>query len=343
MRVAKMFSAVRVPAPGPPGVMKVDQLTKLLPKPNEVLVRVHAVGINPVETYLRSGNYTRPVDTYPYTPGNDASGVVEAVGEGVSNVKAGDRVYTLKTITGSYAEYTVASSKHVRPIPANVSFKQAAALSVPYYTAYRALFQKANIKPGRSILVHGATGAVGVACLQMSRAQGLTVIGSAGSDSGAAAISQWCHHVVRHGSGAAAGSPAPAQPPIINDVLALTGGKGVDYVITVLANVNLNHDLKMLARNGTAVVVGSRGDVMITPREFITKEIILTGVGMFAATDDDYTESACYIEQGLSNGALQPVVGRVFQGLESAPAAHEEVIAHSAGTQGKIVIEVVPE
>ena len=165
----------------------------------------------------------------------------------------------------------------------------------------------------------------------MAKAAGLRVIGTAGSDEGAALISKWCSVVLKHGG---------TSGEIAKRVLEETHGVGVNYVLENLANVNLNIDLSVLAHGGAVAVVGSRGDVNITPRLLMGKESSICGVMLGASSDADWQEAAEYIAMGVSNGSLRPIVGRVFNGLESAPAAHEEVIAHTGGSHGKIVIQV---
>lgn len=325
------YNAIRVAAHGPPSVLQVATLPALVAGPRQVLLRVRAIGVNPVETYQRAGaNGYAP--TFPYTPGNDCAGVVVAVGEGASRFAPGDAVYTLGTRTGAYAEMAVADEGMVRRLPPGLSFAQGAALPVPYYTAYRALFRRMGVRAGRTILVHGATGGVGIAALQMARAAGLRVIGSAGSDAGAALIAPFCAEVVRHGPGATTAA----------DVLRLTAGVGVHYIFECLANVNLPADLTMLARMAGAVVcvVGNRGEATINARELMTREAALVGVTLFANDEGDWDEAEAYIAAGAALGTLRPVVGTVLRGLESAPAAHEEVIAHVGGARGKVVIEL---
>lgn len=365
--------------------MKVEALPQLIPAAGQVLVRVRAIGINPAETYARAGaeGYARPASGYPFTPGNDATGEVTAVGAGVDGFAPGDKVYTLRTVSGSYAEYTLAEAKFVKHIPGGLDFRHAAALPVPYFTAYRALFSKLKIAPGKSVLVHGATGGVGMACIQFARAAGCTVIASAGNDAGAAAVAPWAHTVVRHGSAA-----------VVEQVMAATNGAGVDGIVEMLANANLDHDCKMVAMHGTIAVVGSRGSVSIAPRDLMRKDASITGVMLWHSTDAELEAAARAIADGVARGELKPVVGKVFTGecscfslplwwhllgrhgrfipfrglcmhvisstvcfstagpasllrdssalagLESAPAAHVEVIEHAGGSQGKIVIEV---
>ncbi|HYQ60475.1 MAG TPA: alcohol dehydrogenase catalytic domain-containing protein, partial [Desulfatiglandales bacterium] len=156
------MKAIRVHEFGDPEVMNMEEAPELKPGPGQVLVKVHAAGVNPVDTYIRSGLYPiKPL--LPYTPGMDGSGIVRSTGEGVSRVKAGDRVYTAGTISGSYAEKALCNESEVYPLPGNVSFQQGAAIGVPYGAAYRGLFQRAEALPGEVVLVHGASGSVGIA------------------------------------------------------------------------------------------------------------------------------------------------------------------------------------
>ncbi|HEV2206225.1 MAG TPA: NADPH:quinone reductase, partial [Candidatus Acidoferrales bacterium] len=168
---------------GGPEVLKYEEIPTPRPEAGQVLVRIHAAGVNPYDTYMRSGTYAiKP--PLPYTPGSDAAGEVEAVGSGITKFKAGDRVYTAKTVTGAYAEYALALESQVHLLPANISYTQGAGVWVPYGTAYHALYQCALARAGETVLIHGASGGVGSAAVQLARALGATVLGTAGSDKG---------------------------------------------------------------------------------------------------------------------------------------------------------------
>jgi NADPH2:quinone reductase len=164
------MKAILVHEFGGPEVLKLEEVPTPRPGAGQLLVRIHAAGVNPYETYMRSGTYSiKP--PLPYTPGSDGAGVVEAVGEGVDNFKSGDRVY-LSIPIGAYAEYALAPAVQVHPLPAKVTFSQGAGLWVPYGTAYHALYQCARARAGETVLIHGASGGVGTAAVQMARAQG---------------------------------------------------------------------------------------------------------------------------------------------------------------------------
>src|SRR2546427_6484215 len=204
---------------GEPEVMQLEEIPDPQPGPGQVVVRVQAVGVNPVETYIRSGIYPKPPT--PYTPGADGAGVVEAIGEGVTRVTVGDHVYTAGSVSGTYAEQALCKESQVHPLPERASFAQGAAVNVPYATAYRALFQRAQASPGEVVFVHGASGGVGIAAVQLARAAGMTVIGTAGTEQGRRLVAeQGAHHVLNHRASG-----------YLEQVLALTNGRGADIIL----------------------------------------------------------------------------------------------------------------
>jgi NADPH2:quinone reductase len=318
------MKAIRVHEFGQPEVMRLEEVPDRQCGPGQVLVRVHAAGVNPVDTYIRAGVHSiRP--SLPFTPGSDASGTVEAVGEGVKRIKVGDRVYAAGTISGAYAEKALCLESQVFSLPLNVSFAQGAALNVPYSAAYRALFQRARAVPGEVVLVHGASGGVGVAAVQFSRASGMTVIGTAGTEQGRhLAAEQGAHHVLDHRS-----------PDHFEEALRLTDNRGVDIILETLANMNLGRDLGILATGGRVVVIGSRGTVEINPRDAMGREAAILGMFIFNATERDSAIIHAAIGAGLENGTLRPVVGQQIP-LADAPQAHRAIVAEPAF--GKIVL-----
>ncbi|KAI4081160.1 crystallin zeta [Homo sapiens] len=195
----KLMRAVRVFEFGGPEVLKLrSDIAVPIPKDHQVLIKVHACGVNPVETYIRSGTYSRK-PLLPYTPGSDVAGVIEAVGDNASAFKKGDRVFTSSTISGGYAEYALAADHTVYKLPEKLDFKQGAAIGIPYFTAYRALIHSACVKAGESVLVHGASGGVGLAACQIARAYGLKILGTAGTEEGQKIVLQnGAHEVFNH-------------------------------------------------------------------------------------------------------------------------------------------------
>ena len=309
---------------GPPEVMKLEQVPDPTPGPTQVLVRARAIGVNPVETYIRSGAYARRPNL-PVTVGNDLAGVVEAVGQNVTSVKPGDRVYTHGTVTGAYAELALCEEPQVHPLPDRLSFAQGAAIGVPYGTAWRALFLKVNAKPGEAVLIHGASGGVGVAATQIARATGLRVIGTAGTEKGLALVKdQGAHYVLNH-----------REANYLEQVLLLTEGRGADVILEMLANVNLDRDFGVLALRGRIMVIGNRGRAEIDAGTLMTKDGAIFAMRMFNATADDYRIIHAALGPGFENGSLTPVVGRELP-LTEAAQAHKAVL--EPGAYGKIVL-----
>ncbi len=309
---------------GPESVLKLEEKPDLVPGPGEVLVKVEAAGVNPVEAYMRSGAYpAKP--TLPYTPGNDAAGVVLALGEGVTRFRAGDRVYSFGSRSGAYASQMLAAEGRLQRLPPKINFAQGAALGVPYGTAHRALFFRAHAQPGETVLVHGASGGVGTAAVQLARAAGLRVLATAGTEAGRqAAAASGAHRVFDH-----------KAPDVWDQMLEATHGKGADVIIEVLANVNLAKDLKLLAKFGRVVVIGSRGPVEIDPRQTMGRDANILGMTLANATEQDLQGIHAALHEGLENGTLRPLTALKLP-LSEAADAHKRVM--SDGKVGKIVL-----
>jgi NADPH2:quinone reductase len=318
------MKAIIVTEFGEPVVLKLEEVPIPEPTGTQVLVSLRAVGINPVETYIRSGNYpSKP--SLPYTPGKDASGVVESVGEGVTKFKTGDRVYTADSITGTYAEFTLCDEKDLGQLPDNVTFEQGAGIWTPYATAYRALFQKAKAIIGETVLIHGASGGVGIAAIQWAKNAGLTVIGTASSDEGKRLVTeQGADHVLDH-----------TDDSHLAAIMDVTGGKGVDVIIEMLANINLQKDFDALAMFGRIVVVGNRGSLDFNPRVIMGKDATVYGMALFNSLQPDRDQIHAAIFGGLNTGFLNPIIRKTMP-LADAPLAHHEVIENKAF--GKIIL-----
>ena len=318
------MKAIRVHQFGGPDVLRLEEIPTPRPAAGQVLVQIHAAGVNPSDTYMRNGTYTvKP--PLPYTPGSDGAGVVEAVGEGVDNGKVGDRVYVAKTVTGAYAEYALTLESQVHPLPSKITYTQGAGLWVPYGTAYHALYQCANARAGQTVLIHGASGGVGIAAVQMARALGLRIFGTAGTDKGLELVKrEGAHHTFDH-----------TKSGYAEEVLATTKGLGIDLILEMVANLNLGQDLKLLAHHGRIVVIGSRGDVSISPRDLMTRLGSIHAFILSRITEAEEKEIHAGILAGLENGTLRPVVGKELP-LEEARRAHNEIL--EPGAFGKIVL-----
>ena len=318
------MKAIRVHEFGGPEQLKLDEVPTPKPAAGQVLVRVHAAGVNPYDTYMRAGTY--PVKpSLPYTPGSDAAGVIESVGEGVKKVKPGDRVYTAKTITGAYAEYALALESQVHPLPANLSFAQGSGIYVPYGTAYFALHNSAEARASETVLIHGASGGVGTAAIQLARSMGLTVLGTAGTAKGLDLVrKEGAHQAFNH-----------TNASCTEEIMKETGGRGVDIVLEMLANVNLSADMKMLAPNGRVIVIGNRGEITINARDIMVKRGSIRAFTLWVVTDSEAADIFAGLNAGFENGTLRPVVGKELP-LKDAAQAHVDILA--PGAHGKIAL-----
>jgi len=320
---AKMY-AIRVHEFGSPDVLRFEEVPDPGLAEGQVLVSVRAVGVNPVETYIRYGTYARR-PALPYTPGMDGAGVVMQAARGVASVKAGDRVYITGAITGTYAEKALCLEAQVHKLPDTMDFGQGAALGVPYGTAFRALFQKARIRTGETVLVHGGSGGVGTACIQLARGAGCRVAASAGTKKGLDLVREL----------GAAPALDHTRPDYLDSLREFTKGRGADVVIEMRADLNLAKDLAILAPGGRVVIIGSRGSLPINPRDLMATEGMVFGVMLFLATAEELFEIHEGLAPGLRKGTLRPVIGKEFP-LQDAAAAHKAIEA--SGAYGKIVL-----
>ena len=318
------MKAITVHAFGGPEVMHLEDVPVPEPGPGQILVSVRAAGVNPVDTYIRSGQYAKK-PSLPYTPGMDGSGVVQISGNGVKRFSAGDRVYLSGSVTGTYAEHVLCEENQAHMLPDSVSYEQGAAIGVPYGVAYRALFHRAFAQPSETVLVHGGTGGVGVAAIQLARSQGMKVIATAGSDSGLDFIvEQGAHLALNH-----------RVDDHFEQIISETANAGVDIVLEMAAHANLGRDLKILAKGGRVVVIGSRGLVEIDARDAMARDASVLGVLLFNASDEELKTIHAALEAGLENGTLAPVIGRRLS-LDDAPLAHEALM--TARPNGKLVL-----
>lgn len=319
------MKAIQVHQFGGPEVLNLENVPDPQPGSAQVVVEVRAAGVNPVDAYIRTGTYASKPNL-PYTPGTDAAGVVAEVGKGVTRFRSGDRIYVTGSKTGTYAEKALCDESTVQPLSEHVSFDQGAAIGVPYGTAYRALFLRAQVKPAETVLVHGASGGVGTAAVQLARAAGVIVIGTAGSEVGMKLVrEQGAHHVLNH-----------SKDGYLDELMALTEGRGVDAIVELLANKNLAKDLTVLSVKGRVAVVGNRGTIEINPRDAMSREADIRGVTLMRTSPEEYRLIHAALGEGLRAGTLKPVIGRQFP-LADAAQAHEAIMQPS-GAHGKIIL-----
>mmetsp|Transcript_8348 Transcript_8348/g.12694 ORF Transcript_8348/g.12694 Transcript_8348/m.12694 type:complete len:333 (-) Transcript_8348:59-1057(-) len=320
------FKAIRVNKFGDEKVLELEDCNDFSTiGAKEAVVRVEAVGINPVDTYIRTGTYVRK-PSLPYTPGADCAGIVERVGSDLSAFKVGDRVYCTGTLTGSYAQKALVNESQLHSLPERLTFAQGAALNVPYATAYRALHVRGGLVAGESVLVHGASGGVGIAAVQLAKAFGCRVVGTAGTAEGLKLVkAQGADQVFNHRE--------DGYEEKIKQAFEDNGG--ADVILEMLANVNLEKDIQMLARKGRVMVIGNRGSIEINPRGLMAKEADVRGVALAHSTPEQKHQIFAGIQAGLENGTLQPVVGAQMP-LADAPKAHKDII--ETRRLGKLVL-----
>jgi NADPH:quinone reductase len=320
--------AIRAHSFGGPEVLQLETVADPVPGPGEVVVEVHAAGVNPADTYMRSGTYAI-VPNLPYTPGGDAGGVISAIGPDVTAHRVGDRVFVGTAVsfdlTGCYAEKVKRKASEVLSLPEGVSFAEAATFGVSYPTAHYALFERGGAKADETVFIHGASGSVGSSAIQLAKRAGLTVIGSAGTSKGLKLVrAQGADHAVNH-----------TEEGYMNEVRRLTVGKGPELILEMLANLNLAADMDLAAKYGRIIVIGNRGEITVNPRAAMMKELDIRGVALWNATAAQVRPIMRDILAGVAEGSLRPVVGREMP-LSEAATAHVAVLERGVG--GKIVL-----
>lgn len=318
------MQAIRVHKFGGSDVMNLEQIEDLTPGKKQLKIEVKAIGVNPVDTYIRAGIYPIKPD-FPYTPGKDASGIITEIGSEVKHKKVGDRVYICGCASGSYAQSLICEEDQAYSLPENVNFSAGAALGVPYSTASFALNFRALALPGETLLIHGASGAVGIAAIQIAKANGIRVIGTAGTEQGLKLIKdQGVIAALNHNS-----------ENYLDPIEDLTCGLGVDVILEMLANVNLDKDLKLLAKYGRVVVIGNRGRIEIDPRDTMGKNASILGMSLFSASVKELNQIHAAIKAGLIDGRYKPIIHSEMP-LADASKAHDLVLLN--GINGKIIL-----
>ena len=318
------MQAIRVTEFGDPAVMGLTEIPDLTPAAKQLKIEVRAIGVNPVDAYIRSGIYPMKPEL-PYTPGLDAAGFVKEVGSDVDQFTVGDRVYVFGSQSGTYAEELICNQDQAYHLPDNVNFSAGAAIGVPYSTAYYALHYRAHALPAEKLLVHGASGAVGLAAIQIARSEGLDIYATAGSEAGLALLrDSGVIQAYRHD-----------QDGYQDAIRQATKEAGVDVILEMLANQNLDADLKLLSRFGRVVIIGNRGRVEIDPRDTMGKNSAILGMAIFNASRTELAQIHAAIYAGLSDGRYHPVIRQELP-MAEAPKAHEMVF--QSGGNGKIVL-----
>ena len=306
--------------------LRIDDLPDPSPQTGEVVVEIEACGVNPVDGYVAGGGYVVKPDV-PYIPGMDAAGTIAAVGEGTGGYEIGDRVWVAATtagkLQGAYAEIAVCPAAYVRPLASALSFAQGAALNVCYVTAFRALLDVGRPQHGDRVLIHGATGGVGTAAVQIALAHGLDVWATAGSDEGrdlVARLGVKPAQILDHG-----------DPDHLNEL----PDDGVHVVVELAAHVNLGKDLPHLAPNGRVVVVGNRGETSINARDLMGTQGSVIGMTYWSGGDAAVLRALDAVTAGCDAGDLKPVIQETFA-FDACREAWRTVMKGNSG--GKIIL-----
>jgi NADPH2:quinone reductase len=328
------MKAAYIERTGSPDVITYGDLPTPAPGPREVLVRVRAVAVNPIDTYIRSGLVPAKL-SFPFIVGCDLAGTVEAVGAEVTKFKPGDRVWGsnqgLMGRQGTFAELAAVDEKWLYPTPEEVSDKDAAAVALVGITAYLGTVRDAKLQPGETLFVHGGSGGVGSMVIQIAKAIGARVIATAGSDEKADLCRQLgADEVIRYKS------------QDVDEALRQAAPQGVNVWFETLREQNLEQAIAHLALRGRLVLMAGRDSRPPFPvGSFYTKDATVYGFAMFNAPAEEQEAAAASLNRWMAAAKLRPLIGRELPLSETA-AAHrlqEANTIQAAGTlTGKIVL-----
>ncbi len=324
------MKAVLCKAFGPAETLVLEEIASPEPKKNEVLLDVHAAGVNFPDTLIIEGKYQfKP--PFPFSPGGEAAGVVAAVGEKVTHVKPGDRVMAL-TGWGSFAEQVAVAGYSVMPIPAGMDFASAAAFGMTYGTSIHALKQRANLQPGETLLVLGASGGVGLAAVEIGKAMGARVIAAASSaEKLEVAKAAGADELINYSEGG-----------LKDKLKELTGGQGVDVIYDPVGGDLFEEAFRSIAWNGRFLVVGfASGTIPSLPANLtLLKGASLVGVFWGAFAQRQPADNAANFEQlftWFAEGKVKPLVSQTFPLTDAAGAINA---LGQRKAVGKVVVQV---
>ncbi|XJS11665.1 NADPH:quinone reductase [Aerococcaceae bacterium WGS1372] len=325
----EMMNAIVVKEFGGPDNLHYSQIEIPKTRAKQIKIKINAIGVNPNESYVLTGNYNLYQPELPFIPGFDAAGTVIEVGSDATKYKVGDRVFvgSFKKLeqSGTYAEQMVVDEDIAIPLPENVSFEEGASLGIPAFTAYHVLFQRAKISENETIFIHGATGGVGTLAVQMAKAAGLTVIGSSSNEAGRKAILEnGADYAIPH-----------LSDDTLDQLLSITNNEGPDVIVEFLANKNLENDLKTIKTKGRIIVVGARDSIEISPRLILSRNIDILGASLPNLTEKEYEEAKEGILKLLSSNQLKPIIGEQLD-LKDAESVLDTITSRSG--RGKSIL-----
>lgn len=295
---------------GGPEVLEYVDLPTPEPKENEVLVQIGASGLNPIDTYFRSG--VRPVPSFPYIPHFDLAGTVAKVGAKVTKWKIGDRVWATN-VQGTAAEYQTVTEEKLFPLPEHMSFAEGAAVPMAFMTAHLALFARGKLTNAETVLIYGASGAVGQAAVQLAKLVGATVIATAGSEEKAQlAKASGADQIILY-----------KTEDIVERVNEITEGDGVPLILDMSLSDNIDRNFEMIKNRGRIVTIGSpNNNTPVLPWRLLNaKNASLQGILLFTAEPEEFQLAGNEISRGLAEKKLSAHVGAEFP-LKEAAAGH---------------------
>ncbi len=331
------MKAAYIETTGDPEVIQFGDLPTPVPNSKEVLVKVGAVAVNPIDTYIRSGMVALPIEM-PYVVGSDFAGTVEAVGSEVSRFKPGDRVWGsnqgFPPRQGSFAEFVCTRAEWIYPTPDDVSDTDAAATSLVGITAHLGLFRWAKLSAGDVVFVNGGTGGVGSMVVQMSRAAGASVIATVGSKEKAEICQRWGADLVLNYK----------IDDVDSGLMEFTKGEGVHLWFETQRDPDFVRAVPLIRPRGRMVVMAGREARPALPvGPFYIKDLTLFGYSMINATPDEQQACARNINDWRKEGKLEILIGKSFP-LSEAAAAHrlqeDNTIGKKGSLRGKIVLTI---
>ena len=323
------MNAVQVHKFGGPEVLEYStNVPRPKPGPDDVLVRIKAAGVNPVDEFIATGTFVPP--PLPYIPGMEFSGIIEEIGSNVTTLKVGQRVYggDLQKM-GSYAQYVAIRQNCVHPLHDQLTFSQGASIFVPYFTAYRALCHLGQSKPGETVLVHGASGGVGIAAVQIASGLGLTVIGTASTPEGQELVKNaGAHFVFNH-----------YEEGYLEKIKEAAGERGIDLILENSGDKNLRKDIGLVRDQGRIILIGSRApDAAVNVIDTLFHEILVKGLSLFKITDNQLFETREALSAGAKVGWLNPYIWKEFPLEKIADAL--ALLKSGSGARGKVILTV---
>jgi NADPH2:quinone reductase len=316
--------AIRVHEPGGPEALVVEDVPLPEPGPGQARVRLHAIGVNFIDVYHRTGLYKVPA---PYTPGSEGAGVVTALGEGAA-ARIGDRVAWAGAL-GSYAEEALVPAEKLVPVPDGLEWDEAAALPLQGMTAHYLATDTRRLKAGDVALVHAAAGGVGLLLVQVAKMKGARVFGTVSTDEKAAlARGAGADETIRY-----------TEEDFLEEVRRLTGGRGVDVVYDSVGRTTFDRSLESLAVRGTLALFGQSSGVVppVDPARLAVKGVFLTRPTLwhYTATREELLGRAADVFSWVANGLLKLRIHRTFP-LDAAADAHR--LLESRQSVGKLLL-----